>query len=216
MRPEVPLTLLIMLVGTVAVGHAETVHLSRETIPLRAGVTMDFATSQRVGFVDDYTSRIVVLAVEEKPEFASVQFRWRMFEAARHTGHDETGTVTVTGLADGTTLNAWWGAADATTRDTQLWLSRGACTQLMRTGQTGYAIDLVKRRDPSLLLTLTGRRKFPVTIDGQPRDLPAITIESARGDRLVMLADCRNPLILEIDVPKLYSARLTQVLTGAR
>jgi hypothetical protein len=213
MRPEVHLPVLLMLIGAVAVGHAETVLLSRDSVTLHPNVTMDFATEQRIGFVDHYTARITVLTVEERGEKATVRFRWRMFAASRHPGYDQSGEVTTTGLADGSALNGWWGAPKITTADTHLWLSRSACRELLATGQTHYVLDRVKRRDPPLLLQVTGTQKFPVEIDGKPREVPALTITSTRADRLVMMADCKNPLVLEIDAPKLYRARLTRVFT---
>ncbi len=214
MRKEVPTTLCLLLICAVTVGHAETVRLSRDAVPLAAGVTMDFATEQRVGFVDHYTARISLLEVRERGPQSSLRFRWRMFGASRHPGYDETGEVTVTGLADGNALNGWWGAPQMTTRDTHLWLSRAACEDLKHKGTTLYALDIVKRRDEPMPLVVTGTRKFPVEIDGTLREVPALTLRSERGDHLVLMADCRNPLVLEIDVPKLYRATLTHVRTA--
>lgn len=214
MRPDLLLAVLLTLFSFVTVGHAETVRLSRTTVPLEANMTMDFRTDQRVSFVDQYTTRIHVESVETRPEFRAVRFQWRMFDAKRHAGYDESGWVTTTGLRDGTALNAWWGPREMTTRETHLWLSQTACRELEQTGQTRYILDRTKRADAPLLLKITGRRKFGVNIDGRERQVPAWTLRSSLGDHLIVLSDCANPLILEIDVPRLYRATLHTVRTG--
>lgn len=198
----------------IASADAETVLVARKLLPLKPGATYTFATAQRVKFVGTFTLDVEVLDVERSPggHPGRVEFEWHAHDSPRHPGFDSSGKVTTVGLPGGRSLNGWWRQGqDTTTSDTQLWLSRRACLELREHGETRYALDRQVRRDGALRLRRTGSTKTQVTINGTLREVAGIVVTSELGDRLVLLDDCEAPLLLEADLPKIQSWRLTEV-----
>ncbi len=195
---------------------AETVVLRQQTLVLRSGIVLDFQTDQQRGFRDTYTSRISILAVEHgrQEEVARVKFRWRMFRAKQHANYDVTGVITTTGIPKGRAFNAWWRQGENTvTSDTHAWLSREACEEIRRVGSTRFVLDRNMRRDPAMVLTREANISFGVQWNGKEVSLPAMRLRSERGDRIVVLSDCRNPLVLDISLPNLYTHTLRKIQT---
>jgi hypothetical protein len=198
------------------VALGDTVRLSRWSLPLRPGVVLDFDTSQLHGFADTYTSRISILQVSShEARVEQVKFQWRMFEAKKNPHFDSTGWVTTTGFARGRTFNAWWTEGqDAITRDTHLWLSQEACEELDSKGETRFALDLNVRGDTPLRLWVVGEGSFTVKVGGVARALEVWELRSEKEDRLKVLRDCRNPLVVEGELPGIYVMRLRAVTLG--
>lgn len=198
------------------VALGDTVRLSRWSLPLRPGVALDFDTSQLHGFADSYTSHISILQVSNHEErVEQVKFAWRMFEAKKNPSFDSTGWVTTTGFARGRTFNAWWvEGQDAITRDTHLWLSQEACEELDSKGETRFALDLNVRGDTPLRLWVVGEGSFTVKVGGVARALEVWELRSEKEDRLKVLRDCRNPLVVEGELPGIYTMRLRAVTLG--
>jgi hypothetical protein len=191
----------------------ETVLLRRRSLELSEGLELTFYTEQRHGFQDVFTSQVQVERVTrgEGGALGAVRFGWRMFGARKHAGYDERGVVTTTGLSSGRSFNAWWSQGEEqVTSDTQLWLSQAACQELMAQGHTTYAMDRRIRGDGALRLERVRESRYVVRLGGEEVELAALELRSEREDRVVMLADCANPLVLEIDLPGLYLVRLEE------
>ncbi len=213
-----PLTVGLICLGLLSTSEsslrAETTLLRRQSLPLRPGLVMDFATRQEVGFRDSYVSRVRIDKVLRgaKQQVTRVRFQWRMFQAQRNTNYDQTGSITTTGLPHGRAFNAWWAQGrHVVTSDTHLWFSRQACLELKTRGQTRYVLDRNHRRDKEILITKERTYLYETTLNGQRVQLRAWGLRSERGDSLTLLTDCEHPLVLQMDLPGVYAFMLKSI-----
>ncbi len=194
----------------------ESAVLHHRGLALEAGQVVRYAVDQEHGGLGRYEARIQIEAVERgvdaSPE--SARFRWELEGVSDGSGRRQEGSVEVEGLASGRSLNAWWVAGRASkTQDTQLWLSAAACEELLRTGETRYALDVQVRRDRGLRLTRVGEVSYRVRVNGAEASLRAVEVRSELGDRLVVLRSCEQALILALELPEIVSMRVESLET---
>lgn len=195
---------------------AETVLLTRRPLPLDVGLEMDYHTVQQHPRRDTFRSRVRVLSVDRglRQEPSRVRFQWRIFERERMKGQNEMGHITTTGIPAGRSYDPWWtNGQDLVSHHGHMWLSQKACEELLRTGETRFAISVTHRRDREGTLRRVAEVGFDTRVDGHPVTLTALELKSEREDKLVVLADCANPLVLEANMPGIQQWKLKEART---
>ncbi|MBH24886.1 MAG: hypothetical protein CMH57_10610 [Myxococcales bacterium] len=197
-----------------AAPRSETIVLIRDAIPLKEGVELEFAVDQRKDFVDTYTMTLHLDQIEHNPrgEVTGARLSWQVSEATKHRNYKANGELTTTALLTGRMLNCTWlGGQKASPRDTFAWLSRDACEEALHRGETRFAVDATLASGRPMRFQRVRHVQHPVTLHGRAAQLNAMELRSERGDTLVVLADCNNPLIVETEILGLASWRLDKV-----
>jgi len=132
-----------------------------------------------------------------------VHYRWETREAGRVT---DAGDRWCSGMATSRTFNFWWsrGERGYETADTAPWLSRAVFDDLKRGDRAEIVVEEHSRTDVGVRAWVEGRE---IRADG----LSVLTLRTTRGDRIALLDDAENPLVLEISVPGLYSLEAVDV-----
>lgn len=212
------MTAVAALAWSASPARSETILLKRLPLPLDEGLELWFQTHQQRPRDDHFMAHVQILGVERglRQAPSRLRFRWDIDDRQRMPALDESGTITVTGLGEGRSLNFWWtNGEDTVTDHTQLWLSREACQELVQTGRTRYAIEVSQRHDsPELPIERVQERDFEVEVNGRTVVLPALTLSTQQGDALTILADCDHPLVLDAQIPGFQSWTLKRAITS--
>ena len=215
-RRTVALLVAVVALAAAAPLVAETVVLTRRPLPLDIGLELDYRTVQQNPRQDTFTSRVRVLSVDRglRREPSRVRFQWQIFERERMKGQNEMGHITTTGIPAGRSYDPYWtNGQDLVSHHGHMWLSQRACEELTRTGETRFAISVTHRHDKEGVLRRVGEVGFDTRVDGQPVTLTALELKSDREDKLVVLADCANPLVLEANMPGIQQWKLSEART---
>jgi len=91
------------------------------------------------------------------------------------------------------------------------WLSKDVFRELKKNGFTAVNINKQLRKDAIVMAELKGMTKFPVILNGKEVKLDAIQLNTDKGDKLIILDEMQNPLVLSAEVTGLYTAKVTNI-----
>lgn len=91
------------------------------------------------------------------------------------------------------------------------WVSSEVLKEIRDSGFTTIAIDQTNRKDTIVMAELKGVTTFNLEINSKKVDLEAIQIQTDKGDKLLILDDLQNPLVLSADVAELYKIKVTAI-----
>ena len=108
-------------------------------------------------------------------------------------------------------LNPWWIGGEVYSQDEGfIWLPTSGYRRLRADGAFEWLLDTIEREDRYLLLQDAGEAVFSCEVRGEVRVLRGRKIISAKGDRLIVLDDVENPLIVSME-STYFSWRLIRV-----
>ena len=206
---------LLLTISTSDVARAETQLLKKESVALNVGTVLSYTTRQKKYINDTFTMMVEITEPvrDSAGLLKEVHMSWTAINARKSRNRKITGEVHTTGLQAGRRLNCTWPRQKAyTSTETFAWLSRDVCEELKVLGTTELSLDasiltgrpLHFRRSQDLV-------PHTIELQGHETTLTGLELTSSRGDRLLVLNDCENPLILEAKVVGLVSWRLDTI-----
>ncbi len=128
------------------------------------------------------------------------------------SGKVQTGDRVMTDMAGSRNYNSWWHNGEYKyTKDTSPWMSRKVYRELKDSGKTVFNIDVSGRGDSNQKLYLREKSNYSLTYNRQKKSLKALLAYNDRGDKLTVLDDGENPLVLSADVAGSYKWYVTSI-----
>lgn len=191
---------------------SSTTHLT--TLPIAAGTKLQY----RLTMVQLAMQRHMTVAIEERDAFPGSALV-KVYDPAQP---ELALRFERTQLADSTKLLPTNLAIDGS--ETAPWLSQGLFRTLVNDseGATATLGGLAQQAQAPSMFTFEETTTFVLTMDGERVAVPALIVLTPNGDRLWVLDDDANPLILKVEAvgtpvdgaPATYGLQLEQVEQG--
>ncbi len=190
------LFILCLFVPFWGIAYAQETSLERSQIDLKPGLRLDYEGYSVVSPLRPRVREDFIITIRDL-WLNGVSFSYALEQKVIGT---EQGIQTLSSLDDCGSIDPWWEpmSTDFDNR-CELWISKKAYRELKGTGKSWLSVDTLVRNDATVRWELIGEENFPCTIQGIPRLLHALHIQTNRGDDIFVLDDPNNPLILAID-----------------
>jgi hypothetical protein len=105
----------------------------------------------------------------------------------------------------------WEPPTETESLGTAPWVSREVFSELRDNGFTTVIIDKITRKDSIVIAELKGMTTFPVVVNGKKQNLKAVQVYTDKGDKLLILDEIQNPLVLSAEIPGIYNSKVTTI-----
>ena len=105
----------------------------------------------------------------------------------------------------------WEVKGEITSKGTAPWVSREVFRELRDNGFTTITVDKYVRKDAIVIAELKGVTVFSMKINGEETDFKAIEVSTDKGDKLLILDEAQNPLVLSAEVAGRYKSKVTAI-----
>jgi hypothetical protein len=105
----------------------------------------------------------------------------------------------------------WETKSKESPKGTYPWVSREVLRELRDSGFTNIIVDRTIRKDTIVMAELKDATIFPVEINGKKTDVKAMLVTTDKGDKLLMLDELQNPLVLSADIAGRYKTKVTTI-----
>jgi hypothetical protein len=151
------------------------------------------------------THKIMVLKVDD----TSLEYNWAIESP---DGSSRSGTYMVDEFAKGHDYGVNWEInGEDIPSGTAPWISKEAFRELRDNGFTAITVDKHIRKDSIVIAELKGVTSFSAKVNGKEAQLQVIEVHTDRGDKLLILDELQNPLVLSADINGLYKSRVTAI-----
>lgn len=204
------LSISIILILPLQLANSKVMRFKKIIFPLMEGVELIYDTKQlfELDTPQEFQSRILFHEIV----FPHVHYEWWIENTTpKLTDH---GFSTVRGLKTGRVLDPWWTDEPDISQINdrcELWISQLAYDELVKHGHTLFALDVYARKDKELKLTLEEITTFNVKINDRWTILPALKLNSSKGDTLLVYHNRDNPIVLESEISGIYKWTLVKV-----
>lgn len=179
---------------------------SEMKIPLKKSLTIKLSCHEPGNEIS--SSYECVVKVNEVDSSSLKYTWWENYPS----GKVQTGDRVMTDMASSRDYNSWWHSGEYKyTKDTSPWMSRKVYRELKGSGKTLFNIDVSGRGDSNLELYLREKTDYSLTYNNQKKSLKALLAYNDRGDKITVLDDGENPLVLSADVAGSYNWYVTSI-----
>lgn len=182
-------------------GKGEVVSLERELLPLRRGLSLVFEAQMGA-----HEPMEIHVQTGEFGEERGLSFVWKAL-AGKRLRERASGRF-VSAIQDGRHLGRLVQRRRSQKgRDTFFWLGREACMEIEATGKTQFSLGSGYKRRRTEAFERVRTSSFEAEVDGRFAAFPVWELRAARAeqgeaDYMMVLADCRNPLVVYVDAPR--------------
>ena len=149
--------------------------------------------------------KVMVLRVDE----TRLEYNWAIESP---DGSSRSGMYIIDQFYKSHDYGVYWEAQEeATPKGTAPWVSREAFRELRDNGFTTITVDKHIRKDAIIIAELKGVTTFSAKMNGKEISLKAIEVLTDKGDRLLILDDLQNPLVLSAEVAGRYKSKVTAI-----
>ena len=149
--------------------------------------------------------KVMVVKVDE----TRLEYNWAIESP---DGRSLSGTYVIDSLDKSHDYGVDWEAkGEVTQKGTEPWVSREVFRELRDNGFTTIAVDKHIRKDAIVVAELKGVTVFTVKINGEKTDLKVIEVSTDKGDKLLILDEAENPLVLSAEVTDRYKSKVTTI-----
>lgn len=149
--------------------------------------------------------KVMVLKVDE----TSLEYDWAIESL---DGNSSSGTYVIDAFGKSHDYGVDWTieAAEAA-KGTAPWVSREVFRELRDNGFTTITVDKYIRKDAIVIAELKGITAFTVKVNGKETHLKAIEVLTDKSDKLLILDELQNPLVLSAEVAERYTSKVTAI-----
>ncbi len=128
---------------------------------------------------------------------SGITFRYEIEQLVIGT---ESGIQSLSSLDTCTAIDPWWDPGE-TSHDSrcEFWIPEKVYRELVVNRISYLSIDTLMRRDTVVRLELQNRTSVKLELNGRPVKVEALVIQTSRNDKLLVLDDPANPLILGME-----------------
>jgi len=127
-------------------------------------------------------------------------------------GRSQTGDWIMTEMESSRTYNSLWHNGEYKyTEDTAPWISRKVFKELKEKKTSVLNIDVEWRKDRDLKIYLDGVTEYRLLYNNSMEAFKALCVHTDKNDKLIILDDAINPLVLSADVKSLYEWHVTSI-----
>jgi len=101
--------------------------------------------------------------------------------------------------------------AEVKPKGTAPWVSKEVFQELRDNGFTTIAVDKYVRKDAIVIAELKGVTVFTVDVNGKKANLKAIEVLTDKEDKLLIMDELQNPLVLSAEVAGRYKSKVTAI-----
>ena len=167
--------------------------------------TLIFIEQTRADGTGKEKRKVMVLKVDE----THLEYNWAIESS---DGSSRSGMYVIDKFDKSHDYGVVWEATEETApKGTAPWLSREAFRELRDNGFTTITVDKHVRRDAMLIAELKGVTAYPVKINGKDSKLKAIEVLTDKRDKLLVLDELKNPLVLSAEVAERYKSKVTAI-----
>ncbi|MFA5624144.1 MAG: hypothetical protein WC966_03665 [Bradymonadales bacterium] len=174
---------------------AEEIKIEKALLPAHTPLTLEFEAYVSTGLFSEQREDFRVHIDAQTAASASLRYESRDPDGV---WQEATKTVIANKLHC-KALDPWWDSSPIQEKRCELWISRTALQALETRSDAEFLIDVSMRRDNYVSLQYQGRVAYPCIVSGKSTTLPAIVANSSRGDKLIILDQPQNPIVLQID-----------------
>lgn len=139
----------------------------------------------------------------------SLEYNWAI---ELPDGNTQSGTFKIASLDKSHNYGVdWKTGADEASDGTAPWVSKDVFRELKKNGFTTITMNKQIRKDAIVMAEIKGMTKFPVILNGKEEELEAIQVNTDKGDKLLILDEMGNPLVLSAEVAGVYSSKVTNI-----
>lgn len=149
--------------------------------------------------------KVMVLKVDEK----ALDYNWAVEYA---DGSSMSGLCTIDGFDKSHEYGiAWSPTSETITKSTFPWISYEVFQELRDNGFSTIVVDKDVRKDAIVMSELKGIASFAVDVNGKKMNLKAMEVSTDKGDKLLILDELQNPLVLSAEVAGRYKSKITAI-----
>ncbi|MFC1716162.1 hypothetical protein ACFL6S_20995 [Candidatus Poribacteria bacterium] len=149
--------------------------------------------------------KVMVLEIDE----TRLEYDWAIESP---DGSSRSGTYVIDKFDKSHDYGVDWGSKEETALSgTAPWVSREAFRELRDNGFTTITVDRHVRKDAIVIAELSGVTIFTVKVNGRETELKAIAVSTDKGDKLLILDELQNPLVLSAEVAGRYRSEVTAI-----
>jgi len=175
-------------------------------IPLKKSLTIKLSCHEPGNEISSSYECVVKV---NNVDSSSLQYTWW---ENYPSGKIQTGEWVMTDMAGSRNYNSWWHNGEYKyTKDTSPWMSRKVYRELKNSGKTICNIDVSGRGDSNQKLYLREKTDYSLSYNNQKKSLKALLAYNDRGDKITVLDDGENPLVLSADVAGSYKWYVTSI-----
>jgi len=146
--------------------------------------------------------KVMVLKVDE----TSLEYDWAIESS---DGSSNSGTYMIDAFDKSHDYGIDWTMEAA--KGTAPWVSREVFRELRDNGFTTITVDKYIRKDAIVIAELKGITAFTVKVNGKETHLKAIEVLTDKSDKLLILDELQNPLVLSAEVAERYRSKVTAI-----
>jgi hypothetical protein len=149
--------------------------------------------------------KIMVSKVEEK----SLEYNWEILTPGQNSF---SGVYTIESFDKSHDYEAGWNMkGEDALKGTYPWVSIEVLRELNDNGFTNIIIDKSVRKDKIVMAKFKDSTVFSVDLNGKKTDLKAMEVTTDKDDKLIILDDPKNPLVLSADVKDRSKSKVTAI-----
>ncbi len=146
--------------------------------------------------------KVMVLKVDE----TSLEYDWAVESP---DGSSRSGSYLIDAFDKSHDYGIDWTIEGA--KGTAPWVSREVFRELRDNGFTTITVDKYIRKDAIVIAELKGITAFSVKVNGKETLLKAIEVLTDKSDKLLILDELQNPLVLSAEVAERYRSNVTAI-----
>jgi len=179
---------------------------SKNKINIQSGLIINLTCNEPGNKISE-NYKCIVRIEDVKP--SKIHYKWW---ENYPTGKVQTGDWVMTNLNSSRNYNSWWHNGEYKyTEDTAPWISKSVFKELKKHGKSILNIDVDGRGDRNLQIYLDKETDFSLLIDNKPENLNILLAYTDKGDKLKILNDPENPLVISANISKSYNWYVTSI-----
>ncbi|MEK7397468.1 MAG: hypothetical protein AAB116_11085 [Candidatus Poribacteria bacterium] len=144
-----------------------------------------------------------------KAEETSLEYNWEIYTPV---GSSFSGAYTIESFDKSHEYEAGWNMkGENALKGTYPWVSIEVLRELNDNGFTNIVIDKSVRKDKIVMSKFKNTIIFSVDVNGKKTDLKAMEVTTDKDDKLIILDDPKNPLVLSADVKDRSKSKVTAI-----
>jgi len=161
-------------------------------LPLKPYTVITFEAVDKAGKVIE-KRKVMVTKVEPK----LIEYRW---EFSLQSGSTKQGVRTLKDIEKSREYCIDWNSQQQETTGSEPWISKEVFNELKQVGMTPLVVDKYIRKDSIVMAEVKKTTVAKIEVNKVVLELPAIEIHTEKGDRIVVLDDLKNPLVVLIQI----------------
>ena len=122
------------------------------------------------------------------------------YEIAQMVIGEESGIQSLSSMDTCAAIDPWWDPGETSHDDRcEFWIPAKVYRELVVNHISYLAVDTLMRRDSVVRWELKERTSVKLELNGRPVRVDALVIQTSRNDKIVVLDDPANPLILGME-----------------